>query len=37
MPDRKINGVNYQDSLFRGIEVDGDSVDSDKSNLKEHW
>ena len=26
----KINGVNYQDSLFRGIEVDGDSVDSDK-------
>lgn len=30
MPDRKINGVNYQDSLFRGIEVDGDSVDSDK-------
>ena len=24
----KINGVNYQDSLFRGIEVDGDSVDS---------
>ena len=26
----KINGVNYQDSLFRGIEVDGGSVDSDK-------
>lgn len=26
----KINGVNFQDSLFRGIEVDGDSVDSDK-------
>lgn len=26
----KINGVNYQDSLFRGIEVDGDSVDNDK-------
>ena len=26
----KINGVNYQDSLFRGLEVDGDSVDSDK-------
>ena len=26
----KINGVNYQDPLFRGIEVDGDSVDSDK-------
>ena len=26
----KIDGVNYQDSLFRGIEVDGDSVDSDK-------
>ena len=26
----KINGVNYQDSLFRGIEVDGNSVDTDK-------
>ena len=28
--DGKINGVNYQDSLFRGVEVDGYSVDSDK-------
>ena len=26
----KINGVNYQDSLFRWIEVDGNSVDTDK-------
>ncbi len=26
----KINGVTYQDSLFRRIEVDGNSVDSDK-------
>ena len=26
----KINGVNFEDSLFRGIEVDGDRVDSDK-------
>lgn len=26
----KINGVNYQDSLFRGIEVSGDVVDNDK-------
>jgi len=27
--DGRINGVNFQDSLFRGIEVDGDSVDND--------
>jgi hypothetical protein len=26
----KINGVNYQDSLFRGIEVNGDVVDNNK-------
>lgn len=26
----KINGVNYQDSLFRGIEVSGDVVDGDQ-------
>jgi len=26
----KINGVNYQDSLFRGITVSGDVVDSNK-------
>lgn len=26
----KINGVNYQDSLFRGIEISGDVVDNDK-------
>ena len=26
----KINGVSYRDSLFRGIEVKGDAVDSDK-------
>ena len=26
----KINGVNYQDTLYRGIEVDGDSVASAK-------
>jgi hypothetical protein len=26
----KINGVNYQDSLFRGIEVSGDVVDNDQ-------
>lgn len=26
----KINGVNYQDSLFRGIEISGDVVDGDQ-------
>lgn len=26
----KINGVSYQDSLFRGIEINGDVVDNDR-------
>ncbi len=30
----KINGVNYQDSLFRGIEVKGDVVDNDRIMFK---
>lgn len=30
----KINGVNYQDSLFRGIEIKGDVVDNDRIMFK---
>ena len=30
MPDRKNKWCKLSGSLFRGIEVDGDSVDSDK-------
>lgn len=30
----KINGVSFQDSLFRGIEVYGDVVDSDEAQFK---
>lgn len=30
----KINGVNYQDSLFRGIEINGDVVDNDRIMFK---
>lgn len=29
----KINGVNFQDSLFRGIEVDGDSAVEDSGKV----
>ena len=30
----KINGVSYQDSLFRGIEINGDVVDNDRIMFK---
>ena len=32
--DGKINGVSYQDSLFRGIEINGDVVDNDRIMFK---
>lgn len=30
----KINGVSYQDSLFRGVEINGDVVDNDRIMFK---